>query len=70
MAYLAQNVDTEKALEALDFARRQEERIVELEIAEKRAYLNGFNKGIVCAEGIFKCSNYEKDEQALKQMGE
>lgn len=70
MAYLAQNVDTEKALAELNYARKQKETVVETEIAEKRAYLRGFIDGIEYAKGIFKCSNYEKDEQALKPKGE
>lgn len=62
MYYRAQNVDTDKALKAIADARRTQEMRTEKEIAEKRAYLEGVNKGLDIAESIFERSNYEKDE--------
>ena len=62
MYYRAKNVDTDKALKAIEDARRAEEIRANKEIAEKRAYLEGVNKGLNIAESIFECSNYEKDE--------
>lgn len=62
MYYRAQNVDTDKGLKAIADARRTQEIRIEKEIAEKRAYLEGLNKGLDIAESIFECSNYEKDE--------
>ena len=62
MYYRAKNIDTDKALKAIADARRLQEVRVDKEIAEKRAYLEGINKGLDIAEGIFECSNYEKDE--------
>ena len=62
MYYRAKNVDTDKALKAIADARRLQEIRVDKEIAEKRAYLEGINKGLDIAESIFECSNYEKDE--------
>lgn len=62
MYYRAKNVDTDKALKAIADARRLQEIRVDKEIAAKRAYLEGINKGLDIAESIFECSNYEKDE--------
>ena len=62
MYYRAKNVDTDKALKAIADARRLQEIRLDKEIAEKRAYLEGINKGLDIAESIFECSNYEKDE--------
>lgn len=62
MYYRAKNVDTDKALKAIADARKLQEIRVDKEIAEKRAYLEGINKGLDIAESIFECSNYEKDE--------
>ena len=61
--YKAKNVDTDKALEALNYALKIQREIVEVEIKEKRAYLQGIEKGIGIAESIFQCSNYEKTEK-------
>ena len=60
--YLAKNVDTDKALDAINEARKIQRAKVDKEIAEKRAYLEGIEKGLDIAESIFKCSNYEKKE--------
>ena len=62
MYYRAKNVDTDKALKAIADARRLQEIRIDKEIAEKRAYLEGINKGLDIAESIFECSNYEKEE--------
>lgn len=67
MYYRAKNVDTDKALKAIADARRSQEIRVDKEIAEKRAYLEGINKGLDIAESIFECSNYEKDEVSDEQ---
>lgn len=60
--YLAKNVDTDKALDAINEARKIQIAKVDKEIAEKIAYLEGIEKGLDIAESIFKCSNYEKKE--------
>lgn len=64
--YKAKNVDTDKALEALNYALKIQRESVEIEIREKRAYLQGVEKGIGIAESIFQCSNYEKTDQKVK----
>lgn len=61
--YKAKNIDTDKALEALNYALKIQRESVEIEIREKRAYLQGVEKGIGIAESIFQCSNYEKTEK-------
>lgn len=59
--YKAKNVDTDKALDALNEARVFWERKTDVEIKEKRAFLAGVNKGLDIAESLFTCSNYEKE---------
>ena len=60
MNYKAKNVDTDKALEAISEARKIQKAKIDKEIAEKRAYLEGVERGLDIAQGIFECSNYEK----------
>lgn len=60
--YLAKNVDTDRALDAINEARKIQRAKIDKEIAEKRAYLAGVEKGLDIAESIFTCSNYEKKE--------
>lgn len=59
--YKAKNVDTDKALKALDAALKIQREQTEIEIREKRAFLSGIEKGIYIAKSIFECSNYEKE---------
>ena len=61
MSYKAKNVDTDKALEAIKAERKFQREQTNREIAEKRAYLEGVEKGLDIAQRIFECSNYEKD---------
>lgn len=67
--YKAKNVDTDMALEALDYALKTQRENVEIEIKEKRAYIAGLEKGIRIAESIFQCSNYEKTEKGEREQG-
>ena len=46
MMYKVKNMDIDKALEALNEALKIQREIVEIEIREKRAYLQGIEKGI------------------------
>ena len=59
--YKAKNVDTDKALKAIDKARELHIARTETEIKEKRAFLQGLEKGLDIAESIFQCANYEKE---------
>ena len=62
MYYKAKNVDTDKALEAISEARKIQRAKIDKEIAEKRAFLEGVEKGLYIAQSIFECSNYEKEQ--------
>ena len=70
MYYKAKNIDTDKALEAIQEARKIQQTRTNLEIAEKRAYLEGVNRGLDIAESIFECSNYEKDSVEVGGMND
>ena len=61
--YIAQNVDSEKALKALDSARRIQSAEINTQIREKQAFLQGLEKGIEIAESIFYCHDFEKTEE-------
>lgn len=61
--YKATNIDTDKALEAIDEARKIQERSIFLEIEKKRAYQEGINKAFDITESIFKRPNYEKKKE-------
>lgn len=59
--YKAKNIDTDKALEALEKARDVQSRECGRKINEMQKYYEGVAKGIDIAESIFYCSEYEKD---------
>lgn len=63
MYYKAKNVDTDKALDAINEARRVQEHHIAIEKARIDAKMEGIYKGLSIAESIFECSNYEKDVQ-------
>lgn len=63
MYYKAKNVDTDKALQAIDEARKIQRIKIDKEIAEKKAFLEGIEKGLDIAQSIFECSNYEKEQR-------
>lgn len=61
--YKAENIDTDKALKAIDASRVMQERASQLRSEKERSYMEGLNKGLDIAEDLFKCTNYEKTEQ-------
>ena len=63
MNYIAKNIDVDKILEALSKQREyaREEHIKNVEKEEAR--YNQEIADIICFENMFKCSNYEKDEE-------
>lgn len=63
MSYKAKNVDTDKALEYIEWSRKYQDELERLEIAKTQKYYEGVRKGLDVAEGIFECSNYEKNEE-------
>ena len=58
--YKAQNIDTDKALAAIEHSRKIQREKIETEIKEKEAYLKGVQMGLDIAESLFTCCNYEK----------
>ena len=60
MKYIAKNIDSEKALEAINEAIQFQKERTERNIVKEQAYLSGFTQGLEMAKSIFTCSNYEK----------
>lgn len=63
MSYKAKNVDTEKALEYIEWNRKYQDELERLEMAKTQKYYEGVRKGLDIADEIFECSNYEKSEE-------
>lgn len=63
MNYKAKNVDTDKALEHIEWSRKYQDEAERLELAKVQKYYEGVRKGLDIAEGIFTCANYEKKEE-------
>lgn len=63
MAYKAKNVDTNKALEHIEWIRKYQDEAERLENAKTQKYYEGIRKGLDIAEGIFECSNFEREEE-------
>lgn len=61
--YKATNIDTDKALKAINDSRAIQERASQLRSEKERSYMEGLNKGLDIAESLFECSNYEKSAQ-------
>lgn len=60
MNYKAKNVDTDKALEHIEWSRKYQEEMERLETAKVKKFYEGVREGLNIAEGIFECSNFEK----------
>lgn len=69
MDYKAKNVDTNKALEYIEWSRKSQNGAERLKIAEVQKYYEGVRKGLDIAEGIFTCANYEKKEEPTYAEG-
>lgn len=63
MNYKAKNVDTDKALEHIEWSRRYQDEAECLGLAKVQKYYEGVRKGLDIAEEIFTCANYEKKEE-------
>lgn len=61
--YKATNIDTDKALKAINDARAYETKASQLRMEKERSFMEGLDKGLDFAEGLFECSNYEKTAQ-------
>lgn len=59
--YKATNIDTDKALRAIEEFRRNKSREHQRELYGIQKYYEGLEKGLDLAESLFECSNYEKD---------
>lgn len=57
---IKKNVDTDKALEHIEWNRKYQEEIERLETAKVKKFYEGVREGLNIAEGIFECSNFEK----------
>lgn len=60
--YKATNIDTDKALEAIEHFRRTKSIEQQRELHGIQKYYEGIEKGLELAESLFECSNYEKDK--------
>lgn len=60
--YKAANIDTDKALEAIEDFRRHKSLEHQKELYGIQKYYEGLEKGLDLAERLFECSNYEKKE--------
>lgn len=63
MNYKAKNVDTDKALEHIEWSRKYQDEAERLEMAKTQKYYEGIRRGLDIAEEIFECSNFEKKEE-------
>lgn len=61
--YKTQNIDTDKALKALDETKLNLARKYAEEARELQKYYEGIEQGIKIAEQLFYCSNYEKEDE-------
>lgn len=60
--YKATNIDTDKALEAIEAFRRSQSTAHQKELYGIQKYYEGLEKGLELAESLFECSFYEKKE--------
>lgn len=61
--YKATNIDTDKALDAINEARIFQQKASYVRKEKENSYMEGINKGLDIAESLFDCSNYEKTTQ-------
>ena len=66
--YKATDIDTDKALKAINDSRAIQERASQLRLEKERSYMEGLNKGLDIAESLFECANYEKAAQEATYM--
>lgn len=69
MSYKAKNVDTDKALEYIEWSRKFQEERENVETTAVKKYYEGVRKGLDIGEEIFQCGNYEKDEEPTYDDG-
>ncbi len=69
MGYKAKNVDTDKALECIEWNRKYQDDQEKLAITATKKHYEGVRKGLDIGEEIFQCRNYEKDEEPIYADG-
>lgn len=65
--YKAKNINTDKALSAIEDFRRNNGLQQRRELYGIQKYYEGFEKGLEFAESLFECSNYEKEESQVAE---
>lgn len=63
--YKAINIDTDKALKAIEDFRRSKSRENQRELYGIQKYYEGIEAGLSLSESIFECSDCEKDEPEI-----
>ena len=60
--YKAKNIDTDKALQAIEAYRRRKEYDYDRDLYGVAKYFAGIEGGLDFAESLFECANYEKEK--------
>lgn len=60
--YKAKNIDTDKALQAIETYRIQNDHNYDRDFYALKKYYDGLKAGLDFAESLFKCANYEKEK--------
>lgn len=60
--YKAKNIDTDKALQAIEAYRLRKEYDYDRDLYGLKKYYDGLKAGLDFAENLFKCANYEKEK--------
>ena len=60
--YKAKNIDTDKALQAIEAYRLRKEYDYDRDLYGLKKYYAGIQAGLDFAESLFKCANYEKEK--------
>ena len=60
--YKAKNIDTDKALQAIEAYRLRKEYDYDRDLYGLKKYYAGIQAGLDFAENLFKCANYEKEK--------
>ncbi len=66
--YKAANIDTDKALNAIEAFRRSQSLEHQKQLYGIQKYYEGLEKGLELAESLFECPCYEKDEAELERQ--
>lgn len=60
--YKAKNIDTDKALQAIEAYRLRKEYDYDRDLYGLKKYYAGIQAGLDFAESLFECANYEKEK--------